>query len=77
MVSLDTQLVPKVRDFQSVVGKATWCAMQGSNLRLVAAATALSAGFSNTRFEDVRKWCAMQGSNLRLLACEASALPLS
>ena len=57
--------------------KATWCAMQGSNLQVVAAATALSASLTNGSFGEIRKWCAMLGSNQRLLACEASALPLS
>jgi hypothetical protein len=55
--------------------------MQGSNLRLVAAATAPIGGDERSAFNaklDVRRQaCAMQGSNLRLLACEASALPLS
>ena len=57
--------------------KATWCAMLGSNQRLVAAATALGASLTNGSFGEIRKWCAMLGSNQRLLACEASALPLS
>ncbi len=50
--------------------------MQGSNLRLVAAATALPP-IRALGFERAVRTCAMQGSNLRLLACEASALPLS
>ncbi len=57
--------------------KATWCAMLGSNQRVVAAATALGASLTNGSFGEIRKWCAMLGSNQRLLACEASALPLS
>ncbi len=34
--------------------KATWCAMQGSNLRLVAAATALEREHSSLAIELVR-----------------------
>ena len=50
--------------------------MQGSNLRLVAAATGLPV-HRRLSLEARVSTCAMQGSNLRLLACEASALPLS